>query len=140
MKKSLLYLFVFISSSLSAQKYVPFPTENAQWNIHYTVTDAWINFGVIKSIILNYVLRGDTIVNTKTYQKLYLKTISSGSAEMKLKGLIREENKRIYLINLAWGGYMSQIKPLSSNTKSDIKQFLICGDGDNVECLLYDFK
>jgi len=138
MKKLILYLLIIVSSGLSAQKYVPFPTENAQWNIHYKETDAWLSYGVIKSIILNYVLQGDTIINTKTYQKLYLKTISSGLVEMKLKGLIREENKRVYLIDLTREGYMSQVKQLSSNVKSQMEQFLKFDD--NVELLLYDFN
>jgi len=138
MKKIILYLLIIISSGLSAQKYVPFPTENAQWSIHYKESDAWLNYEVIKSIILNYVLQGDTMINTKTYQKLYLKSISSGSTEMKLKGLIREENKRVYLINLTTGGYMSQVKQLSSRVKSQMKQFVRYED--NAECVLYDFN
>lgn len=138
MKKILLFLIIIISSGLSAQKYVPFPTGNAQWSIHYKETDAWLNYRVIKSIILKYVLHGDTLVNAKTYHKLYLKTTTSGVIELKLKALIREENKRVYLHNLTTGGYISQVSQLSSSIKSQMKQFVRYED--NAECILYDFN
>jgi hypothetical protein len=138
MKKLTVCILILISSGLSAQKYVPFPTGNAQWNMYYKETDAWLSYGVIKSVILNYVLQGDTLTDTKTYKKLYLRTVTSGSTEMKLKGLIREENKRVYLINLTTEGYMSQVKQVSSDGKSGMSQFYNYKSG--VEYLLYDFN
>jgi hypothetical protein len=118
MKKSILFLFLIAAISVGAQKYIPFPTENAQWNIHYKVSDGI----VIESIILCYSLQGDTIINEKSYKKLYLKTGTSDLPLMKLKGAIREENKRIYLIDFAVWGYMSQVRPLSPGVKNCMKQ------------------
>ena len=135
MKKSILFLLLIAAISVGAQKYVPFPTENAQWNIHYKVSDGI----VIESIILSYSLQGDTIINEKSYKKLYLKTGTSDSPIMKLKGAIREENKRIYLIDFAVWGYMSQVKPLSPGTKNCMKQSKQY-QSYGKEYLMYDFN
>jgi len=136
MKKSILFLLLIAAISVGAQKYVPFPTENAQWNMHYRTSESGL---VFESIILNYFLQGDTLINSKLYKKLYLKTGTSESPLMKLKGAIREENKRIYLIDFAVWGYMSQVRPLSSGTKKCMKQ-VIQNNGYGTEYLLYDFN
>ena len=122
--------------SVGAQKYVSFPTGNAQWDIHYRTSESGL---VFESIILNYSLQGDTLINSKLYKKLYLKTGTSESPLMKLKGAIREENKRIYLIDFAVWGYMSQVRPLSSGTKNCVKQ-ITQYYGYGTEYLLYDFN
>jgi len=135
MKKSILFLLLVAVISVGAQKYVPFPTDNAQWNVHYKVSEELI----IESNILNYTLQGDSIINGKLYKKLYLKTGTSALPVMKLKGAIREENKQIYLIDFADWGYMSQARPLATGMKNCMKQ-VTQYNGYGTEYLLYDFN
>jgi len=84
------YFNIFSAENLP---YVPFPTENAQWNIYleYSISEAPID-----TVLLRYFLGGDTMVNQINYKKLCLETGNLANPERKLAGLIREQNKRIY--------------------------------------------
>lgn len=137
LKKSVLLSFWVLSFLCSAQKYVPFPTENAEWNIMYSVAPEY--FSQAKSTyLLKYILRGDSTVNGKVYKKLVQ---SLGTLDSPLyidAGLIREENKRIYYIG---DGYRSSSYVAGPQQIRRIKE---CGFSESVstqdEILLYDFN
>jgi hypothetical protein len=131
MKKVMIYLLLVCSTVIYAQKYVPFPTNNAQWNVKYKHES---DYSPIKTLtVLNYSIKGDTIINSKTYKKVY-----GGIDNKKIKGGIREENKRIYYLDINnSGGYLSMIKPLTNEIKNCVKQQIRNLNG---EFLLYDFN
>ncbi|MEA4974688.1 MAG: T9SS type A sorting domain-containing protein [Paludibacter sp.] len=93
MKKMMLYLFVAISASLGAQKYVPFPTENAEWNVLYI--SIW-NIPPIDTTLLKYSLQGDTIINSTIYKKVSQNIGTDSIPIYKGIGGLREQNKKIY--------------------------------------------
>lgn len=135
MKKLIIYLLLIVSISVAAQKYVPFPTENAQWNVHYRNR---ISYSDYLSIFYSYVLQGDTVINTKAYRKLYLKSSTDGQQSIRFIGGIREENKRIYWKdNYYFGGNMWGIKSLTNEQKNCMKQHINAIDN---EIVLYDFN
>ena len=136
MKKFILFLLLIAAISVGAQKYVPFPTENAQWNVHFRTSDGGL---IITSKILNYVLQGDTVIDLKSYKKLYLKSVTNDGVLLKLKAAIREENKKIFMIDFSEWGYMSQVKSLSPSTKNCLKQSKQY-QSYGKEYLMYDFN
>ena len=136
MKKSILFLLLIAAFSVGAQKYVPFPTENAEWNVHFRTSDGGL---IITSKILNYVLQGDTVIDLKSYKKLYLKSFTNDGVLLKLKAAIREENKKIFMIDFSEWGYMSQVKSLSPSTKNCLKQSKQY-QSYGKEYLMYDFN
>lgn len=76
-----------------AQKYVPFPTENAEWNINYTTG----TYGFpTTSYLKQYSLHGDTIINNITYRKLCTNIGTVGNPVYKGMGGLREQDKKIY--------------------------------------------
>ena len=70
MKKFILFLLLIAAISVRAQKYVPFPTENAEWNIEYSYGEEGFP---PNEILLSYSLKGDTIINSKSYHILLSK-------------------------------------------------------------------
>ena len=117
--------------SVGAQKYVPFPTANAQWNMHFK---NWSSGTGLLSYIIEYKQQGDTVLNGKTYKKIY---IVSPNTPYHYRGGIREENKRIYWLDNTNSGYFGIGKYLSSGQKDCMKQYLT-----NItnEVVLYDFN
>jgi hypothetical protein len=95
------------------QEYVPFPTENATWNIclldgcSYPSTD---------TIQRRYGLHGDTTINNINYNRLCIERGDTANPEIEPIGGLREKNKKIYYYG---------------------KDFL--GTPLNEEILLYDF-
>lgn len=114
-------LSVFLLSAtvlLSAQKYVPFPTENASWNIFYA--SKWNNYIQTDTTILQYSLKGDTTINNIVYRKVCRNIGSQGTPIYRGVGGLREQDKKIF----CFGG----------NYSSDYT-FAFSG-----EILLYDFN
>jgi len=135
MKKSIIFFLLIAATSISSQKYVPFPTENAQWNVHYKNR---ISYSDYLSYIATYIQQGDTVINTKIYKKIYLKSYIGGEQTIRFIGGIREENKRIYWIDYYYsGGNMWGVKSLSNEQKNCLKQHI---KTSNKELVLYDFN
>ncbi len=106
-----------ISTGLNAQKYVPFPTENAEWNVFYAST---FTGGKIDTTLLKYSLQGDTTINSVLYRKVCRNIGSQANPIYRGIGGLREQNKKVFCIG---GNYASDYT------------FLYSG-----EILLYDFN
>lgn len=132
MKKSILFLFIVLSASIYGQKYVPFPTDNASWHIKYKHQSD--NLTPTRTLLmLNYSMHGDTVINSILYKKIY-----GGLDINKIKGAIREEDKRIYYLDFTdRSGYLSLVKPLSPDIKECVSHQKANSEG---EFLLYDFN
>lgn len=98
------------SSLLTAQQYVPFPKENTYWtSAHCEYGPTEYRSGIIKTGIF-----GDTVIQNKTYRKMYLQTkfVHTGncttcdftfnldSAHYFLA--FREKNRKIYVVPTAY--------------------------------------
>jgi len=101
MKKLILFLFLASSICLYSQKYVPFPTDSANWSVMLEYEN--INLGGPDSFkpvtaLLQYSLQGDTIINSITYRKL-CKNIGTVVAPVYTGiGGLREQDKKIYFV------------------------------------------
>ncbi len=115
MKKLILYLFLLIPVMAGAQKYVPFPTENAQWNVFYSSN---VNDAPMDTTLLQYSLQGDTTINSIVYHKVCRNIGTIDNPIYKGVGGLREKDKKIYYSGI---GYTTHF-----------------GSG-NSEYLLYDF-
>ena len=93
MKKILLYLLVVISIGINAQKYVPFPTANAQWNVFYASS---YNDSPMDTTLLQYSLQGDTTINGTVYRKMCRNIGTFANPIYKSVGGLREQDKKIY--------------------------------------------
>ena len=93
MKKNLLYLLVVISVGINAQKYVPFPTANAQWNVFYASS---YNDSPMDTTLLQYSLQGDTTINGTVYRKMCRNIGTIANPIYKSVGGLREQDKKIY--------------------------------------------
>jgi len=103
----------------NAQKYVPFPTENAKWNVFYA--SSWY-FSPMDTTLLQYSLKGgDTIINEKTYHKFCQNIGTKDNPVYRGIGGIREQDRKIY--------YCGPPYTLNHNAQ-----------GDDFEYLLYDFS
>jgi len=95
MKKSILLLLFGITFYLQAksQKYVPFPTDSAQWYCSYSHFDEQSFTGY--SYYLR--LKGDTLINGNVYSKVYYSyNYNYSSTDESLQCFIREDQKKIY--------------------------------------------
>ena len=129
-----LSLILLFSISIGAQNYVPFPTDNAQWNVHCKPSSYDIDLP--PAYVKSYIMTGDTILDAKVYKKIYLK--SEVNNQLKYLGGLREENKRIYYNSeFSFAGYRMNAKPLSNELKNCIKQQVQITTN---EVLLYDFN
>ena len=129
----LLSFILLFSVSVGAQKYVPFPTENAEWNVHFK---NWSSIGGLSSYIDEYKQDGDTVINGKTYRKVYIKSPGTNNLSY-YRGGIREENKRIYWLDNTNTRYFGMGIYLSSGQKDCMKQYLTTNTN---EVVLYDFN
>jgi len=137
MKPTVFFMLVLFSSSVTlGQKYVPFPTENAEWNAMYSSYSEGTGHRTIS--ISNYSLKGDTIINGVTYKNVCLNIGSNETPVYVGIGGLREDNKRVY--------YIGGVYPSSSYAanRQQIKRIKDCDYSENVqtegEMLLYDFN
>ena len=129
-KKIFLLFFVVCSAFVSAQTYVPFPTENAEWH-QVLSTSSEFSITSPPRNLLTYSLGGDTILGTVRYTRLILNHNNT-------VGFLREENKRIYYIGAGYtntgASYSpSQLQKLKNCSPSFLKN-------TDQEYLLYDFN
>lgn len=95
--KRIIFLICFsilLSYHPNAQDYVPFPTSNAEWKInHFSI------FG--GNFTQRVVMSGDTMINNKTYQKIFSNNPYSTNTEDSLfySLALREEEKKIYFVD-----------------------------------------
>jgi hypothetical protein len=86
MEKILFLASLTFVISAKAQQYVPFPDSNAYWNEFYS------NYG-FPDYKYTYFIRGDTIIDTLTYHKIYS---DDSTSTIRYIGGLREYNKQIY--------------------------------------------
>lgn len=103
---------------INAQKYVPFPTENAQWNIFYASS---LYGSPTDTTLLKYSIQGDTTINEVTYHKLCRNIGSNESPRYIFAGGLREQDKRIFFYGFGYSKFSS-------------------GNFPSEEYLLYDFN
>lgn len=134
MKKSTLILFVSFSILSYSQKYVPFPTENAEWNVAYS-TGPNYPYG-ISTMLLQYSLHGDTIINDIGYKKICLNVGTLELPVYRPVGGLREMNKQIFYVG---SGYINSVYWVNPQKMKWIKE---CSSAqlNNNELLLYDFN
>jgi hypothetical protein len=111
-------MLLVLSIGVNAQKYIPFPTENAEWNVFYASSFNQIK---IDTTLLQYSLQGDTTINGTLYHKLYKKIGTDANLQYVFSGGLREQDKIIYFYG--YGYSKSNLSSLS-----------------NQEYLLYDFN
>lgn len=85
--------------NLTAQKYDPFPTENAQWNVFYA--SKWED-SPNDTILFQYSLQGDTTINNTTYRKVCRNIGTIAQSIYKGIGGLREQDKKIYYYGLSY--------------------------------------
>lgn len=91
-KLSIIFLLTVLSfTSILAQEYQPFPTNNAIWTEYFNTGGG--KFDPYQYFALK---NGDTIINEYSYHKLYYSK-DTIFTENELCGGLREEDKRIYL-------------------------------------------
>ena len=73
---------------------VPFPTENAQWNVFYTLSLS--SSAPTDTTLLQYSLQGDTTINGIVYRKMCRNIGSIANPIYRSVGGLREQDKRIY--------------------------------------------
>jgi hypothetical protein len=130
MKKYLIFFLAICSNFISAQKYVPFPTENAEWHMYFYAT--YENFPAVKdSSLLNYSLGGDTILDTIRYTRLILNHNNT-------VGFLREESKRIYYIGAGYTNTGASYSPGQLQKLKNCSPSFLKSTGQ--EYLLYDFN
>lgn len=80
-----------------AQEYIPFPTENAHWNIYFEYgVGPWGTMISIDTFLLRYSLEGDTIINDKSYIQVIKETGDTINPHKEIIGALREDSMRIY--------------------------------------------
>jgi len=134
MKKIIMFMLLVLSIGINAQKYVPFPTENAQWSIHYK---NWSSDSGLQSFIEAYIQQGDTTINNLSYKKIYLQTHNGTELTTRFIGGIREENKCIYWLDYYYRGNLNGVRSLTNEQRNCIKQQIKSTAG---EVILYNFN
>ena len=136
MRNCTLYLLLFLSIPVLSQKYVPFTTDSAEWNVYFSLDN--YEFPQVHEIgLLNYKLQGDTIIGSTAYKKV---CINAGTKETPVYvgvGGLREQDKKIYYVG---AGFSKAAFKVNRQKMQHIKS---CGSAtlnDNNEYLLYDFN
>lgn len=95
MKQLILSIITLLTLSLGikGQNYVPFPKENANWNVYYVGT---CHERAPDTILIRYTIHGDTIINNISYRKLCIEGGDTINPKIRSIGGLREENKKIY--------------------------------------------
>jgi hypothetical protein len=102
MKKGLMLFLIVVSTTVYSQKYVPFPTQQAQWNVYYGYST---NNEPMTYTILQYSLQGDTTINGVLYHKLCKNISSVSSPVYQFAGGLREQDKKVYFYGFGYSAY-----------------------------------
>jgi hypothetical protein len=137
MKTFLLTVLILTCSTfLFGQKYVAFPTANAEWNEKFSSNPYEIPQQV-ETVMLRYSLHGDTLVNGISYKKLCLNVGSQLNPVYVGIGDLREQDKKIFYIG---SGYTQTVSMLKQQVMQHIRSCLPTKSTDSHELLLYDFN
>lgn len=110
MKRILTLLLLFFAPSVFCQKYYPFPDSNAVWNVDYEI-DCQASPAKWYGGVYSIVMKGDTVVNGKTYKQLWMPYLLLSSdffcnpnptpQRNVFKGAIRQDKvaKKVYFTN-----------------------------------------
>ena len=103
MKKTLLiaaFLGFYFSSFAQTNVYHPFPDSNAIWHQAYAE-----GYTAIDTISYSYGFIGDTIINSKTYSKVYLLSDTALNGVGQYWGCLREDSlKRVFYLGKDYWG------------------------------------
>ncbi len=141
MKKfaSLFTLLIAGFLSLNAQEYVPFPTQNVNWNIFYNGT---CEEAPPEKVLIRYTLRGDTILNGHTYTLLCRERGDTLNPTVTPIGGLREENKRIYFIgypdNIYNNKFYEEYEYLLYDFNVEIGDTIYHDQGDGFKSIVLD--
>ena len=92
-KLNVIILLGILQISLNAQPYIPMPTTKAVWTI------STVSFGV-PTAPYKYGMYGDTIINNRTYKKIYQNFDNNFDITNSVyRGAIREFGKKVYKVN-----------------------------------------
>ncbi|MDD4993427.1 MAG: T9SS type A sorting domain-containing protein [Paludibacter sp.] len=130
MKKYLILVFVVCSCLVSAQKYVPFPPENAEWNQVLYMSSEYALTSPPRDL-KNYSLGSDTILDTIRYTRLILNHNNT-------IGFLREANKKIYYIGAGYTNTGASYSPGQLQKIKNCSPSFLKSTGQ--EYLLYDFN
>jgi hypothetical protein len=89
-------IFLLTSVLINGQEYVPFPLEDATWNIYLESTCD--NDSPPDTFLLRYYFEGDTVISDVTYSHLFRESGDTIHPIKTSAGGIREDNKRVYFI------------------------------------------
>ncbi|MFW6225160.1 MAG: T9SS type A sorting domain-containing protein [Bacteroidota bacterium] len=97
MKQTIIFLGLTLIVNLNSksQDYIPFPTENVNWNVFYAGT---CEEAPPDTSLLRYTIHGDTTINEIQYSKLCLETGDTINPKVQTIGGLRESEKKIYYI------------------------------------------
>lgn len=84
-----IYFLAFVSATFRAQTYFPFPADSAEWDINFTCQVPFCPPNTLKCPSQT-IQKGDTIINSLLYHKLYEKGSST------LHSFYREAGKKIF--------------------------------------------
>lgn len=87
-----LFILMICLMTAKSQDYVPFPTENANWNV-FCAND---NQPHHDRNLIRYAIHGDTVINEISYKRLCVEQGDIFTPTIEGIGGIREEDKRIY--------------------------------------------
>jgi len=135
MKKSTLFFLVLLFSTFAfGQKYVPFPTKNAEWNVKLSYYP--YEYPKLETSLVSYSLQGDTIVNQIVYKKICQNIGSVQNPVYVGIGGLRESDKKIYYVG---NGYSTSVFMANKQKMKRIESCLF-SENDGNEILLYDFN
>jgi hypothetical protein len=81
------------TTGLKSQNYVPFPSENVNWNVYFVGT---CEEKAPDTTLLRYTIHGDITINEVVYKKLCLERGDTINPIVEAIGGIREKDKKIY--------------------------------------------
>jgi hypothetical protein len=87
-------VLLFVIPIVEGQDYIPFPTQNASWNVYLESTCD--NESPPDTFLLRYTVLGDTTIKNKAYNKLIVECGDTINPTLMQSGGIREEGKKIY--------------------------------------------
>lgn len=99
-----LLLLLTIVHGLYGQRYHEFPTANVQWNVYFEYS---VQEHPTDTVLLRYVLEGDTTINEVNYVRLCLKSSEDEAAVLTPVGGLREAEQKVYYIGDDFMGYPS---------------------------------
>jgi hypothetical protein len=89
-------MILMLEIGLKSQEYIPFPTENVNWNVYLLST--YVYEFPPDTVLLRYTIHGDTTINEILYSKLCLESGDTINPKIQAIGGLREVGKKIYYI------------------------------------------